>query len=480
MVSENVKGIAILALNLASRLMGLLRTLFISAIYGSGSNADVLNYSFSFPNQTRKGLQEGLGNLSLLRSLSRDRRIEEEVVSKLLSLHAFFLLILLPLSYPLGLVLMHLSDYGQDARLLGASFMPLYVVFIIFYSLAQSLSAVLQDAGYYVRGQALPLVFSFLVLSLLFFFGKHSIYVFPLSMAFSSLVYLLVVLISLSRAGVRVKFSKHFDWAFLQSYMKGTYIVFLAIALNMTYYICSTRMKGGATYFSNAHLMILLPYGILISLFAGYHYPKIALEENRWKRLVRIDRALKLLLMLVLPVAILFLTFTKEISIVVFLHGRYTMNDAIHTSLLMNIMIPGMVFMMLFNFLQRLTFLEKKEGMSYLVYLLTILLSLCTMFLKGDSSLLPAYLFTLTNLAGALILLSTSRLVSFKRFIIHILKALLVCLPEILFFIYYRGNGYNLFRMTSSRLIVVLAASFIGISLSVVSFIIYYLVGRTD
>ena len=61
---------------LLSHLLGLLRVILVSYKFGSTTDADLLSYSFSYPNQARKKIEEGTDNLALIRKLGAERNSE--------------------------------------------------------------------------------------------------------------------------------------------------------------------------------------------------------------------------------------------------------------------------------------------------------------------------------------------------------------------------------------------------------------------
>lgn len=51
---------------LASRLLGVVRTRVLAQVFGSGSTADVINFTFNIPNNFRKLFGEGAANSALI------------------------------------------------------------------------------------------------------------------------------------------------------------------------------------------------------------------------------------------------------------------------------------------------------------------------------------------------------------------------------------------------------------------------------
>lgn len=474
MESEERKSFFLLVLALLSRVMGLMRTLVLASIYGAGAESDLINFGFSFPNQARKGLQEGLGNVSLLSHLHHDREYAQQCISKVMGIHLVAFLVLVPLSLPIGWVLMRFSSLDGRYRTLGILFMPLYMVFLVFFSLSQSLTAVLQDAGHYVRAQALPLVFSLIVLAALFVFGRSSLWTFPIAVASASAIYLASTLATLKLSCLKVGFSIRNDRAFSVSYLKGMLLFALYLALNMVYYISSGRKSGMATYFTNAHTLVLIPYSVVLTIFTGYHYPRIATVQEKGRRLVFVDRAVRQMLCLMLPVVLLFFTFSKEISIFIFENGAYTKADALVTSRLVDILLFGVFFLLCLSVLERLSFLESKERAVYFTMAMAIALSVFVLRSFEDNAMLPACMFTFSNVVATAVLLFSSHLISPIRLKKAMAECLLVSSPLIVLAVAYRGLGVNMFDYVDGKLAVAAICLIIASVPSAVSLLIWY------
>ena len=474
--NDERRGILIVFVTILSRIMGLLRTLFISNIYGAGEVADLINYSYSLPNQARKGLQEGLGNVDLLSRLHNDRAYAEKCVRSILGLHFYVGIILLAISFPVGYVLLHFSSYSLELRSIGMSFFPFYLLSLLFYSISQSFNAVLQDQGHYSRGQVHPLVYSVIVLSGIAIFGRSHIYAFPISLLIGSVVYFVISVISLRRLGIRIGIDFRIERNLRNSYIKGNYMVILYMMMNMVYYISSSQSASGATCFTLAHTLVLIPYSIVLMLFTGLYYPRIATNGRRGMRLLILDRALEMLLVLILPITLLIFTFSREISVFLFEGGAFTMENALMVSKLVDIMLPGIIFMLLFAVLERIAFLERSEGRVYVTLISTTSAILLILLVAGEGRLeVPAILFTVSNVLSALILLFTTMAVNGRRVMHSILDAVLIALPVIFLTVIWRLSGIFLFDIFSSKLAVLIVALIIGGVASAGSFLIYYM-----
>ena len=474
---DEKRGILIVFVTILSRIMGLLRTLFISNIYGAGEVADLINYSYSLPNQARKGLQEGLGNVDLLSRLHNDKAYAEKCVGSILGLHFYVGLILLAISFPVGYILLHFSSYSLELEKIGMSFFPFYLLSLLFYSISQSFNAILQDQGHYRRGQVHPLVYSAIVLSGIAIFGRTHIYAFPVSLLIGSIVYFGISVISLKRLGIRIGMDFRIEKSLRNSYIKGNYMVVLYMMMNMVYYISSSQSASGATCFTLAHTLVLIPYSIVLMLFTGLYYPRIATNPRYGRRILILDRALETLAVLILPITLLIFTFSKEISVFLFEGGAFTRENALMVSHLIDIMLPGVIFMLLFAVLERVAFLENREGRVYATLISVTGAILVIMIGAGESNLrLPAFLFTISNILSASILLFTTKAVNGRRMLKSLGLAVLVSLPTMLLAAIWRIRGMFLFDIFTSKLAVCAIALFIGLLASAFSFLNYYVI----
>lgn len=446
---ENKRKKAFVAiLTVASRLLGLARSLLCAFFFGTSANADLLNYTFGIPNQARKCLEEGTGNLSII---SCCKRVGKEIVlGNIFSIHLFFLLFIIIFGLPLSYLVLSFSSFDSFLFSKGILMFFLFLIFLFFYSLSTSISGFLQAEGRAVCANVLPLIQS--VLSVLFlyaFIKKLDVISFPLAMALSSIAFFLGTLLFLMTEKKRITPVFRLEGKFVKPYLSNLSVLALSVLISFPYFLSSSMHQKSTTFFSNAYMLIILPYGFLLALINSFSFPRLArLEGEKRKKELYSSFSFSIFFMLISSAA--FFAFANEICQFLFAYGKYDTDDALMTARFLKIMIPGAFFLLLFSYFERLMFLEGKDGKVKCALILQLVFSYLMILFFKKSIYSGALIYSFSNLLCFLSVLLTYRnkdKVMSKAFF----KAVLMALPEIIFSIIYRANGINMFDHFPSR-----------------------------
>ncbi len=173
--SSTLSTVIVMGVTFLSRLLGFVRIAVISALFGAGGKADVLNAVFNIPNNLRKLLAEGALSSAFIPVLSASlvtdasgeasRRVVRNIIS-------FQFLILLPLllvstlfAEPVVTVILNFSDPAKIA--LSASLFRWLIHYLLLISISAVLMGVLNSHGSFGIPSVTPILFSVAVIAAL-------------------------------------------------------------------------------------------------------------------------------------------------------------------------------------------------------------------------------------------------------------------------------------------------------------------------
>ncbi len=439
---------AVALMTVASRLLGLVRSMLCAFLFGTGAQADLLNYTFGVPNQARKCLEEGTGNIAVITRTGRVGR--NVVVGNIILVHAFFLAGVLILGLPIALLVMRFSSFGEHLVRQGTWMLLLFFLFLFFYSLSSSLAGVLMAERRAVAANLLPLVQSVLSVVLLVVLQKRSgVLSFPVAMLLSSIAFLISASTVLFAVGKGIRPVLRPDRRFIGPYMSNLAVLVLSVLVSFPYFLSSTRHVGSTTFFSNAYLLVMLPYGFLLSYVNSFFLPSLSRLGGK-ERDKEIGKVFFLSSFFMIVVSCAFLSFGGEICIFLFSGGRYDVEDALVTSSFLTLMVPGAFFLMVFSILERLMFVDGEEKKVRTVLLCQLVFSYAVMLVSGSGMYAGALTYTFSNLcclAACLAAYGGGRKVLASSFS----KALAACLPELVFCVAYLVSGTNMYFVLGSK-----------------------------
>ena len=198
---------------LLSRVLGLVRDLFIAAFLGSGPVAEAFLVAFSLPNMFRRFFAEGAFNMAFVPMFSKKHEAGEgskEFATDALSGLAGILIIftiIAQLAMP-WLVLAMAGGFQGDERFdLAVFFGRIAFPYILFISLAALLSGVLNSLGRFVAAAAAPVLLNIIFISAMglaylsgWDIGTTLVWAVPLA----GIAQLALVWVAASRAGMRL------------------------------------------------------------------------------------------------------------------------------------------------------------------------------------------------------------------------------------------------------------------------------------
>ena len=225
---------------LLSHLLGLLRVILVSYKFGSTTDADLLSYSFSYPNQARKKIEEGTDNLALIRKLGAERN-SESVSFFILLFHFAALILLCMLSFPISNLLFRFSSFTKEAVEKGSYLILTFLCFLVLFSYGSNLNAYLQISGKKLSSTVLSSVPSFFsIVFLILFSDGIGVYSFSLGLLTGGIAYFVISFIYALKCGMRIKFTLDFDVSFTKSYLVSVFLILLSVVEILPLFLSSS------------------------------------------------------------------------------------------------------------------------------------------------------------------------------------------------------------------------------------------------
>lgn len=450
---------AVMALTMASRLLGIVRIRVFGSIFGAAAVADAVNFAFNVPNNFRKLFSEGALASALVPQFSVLEGERRQILfssflglQTLLSLGVLLLGVLL--RRPAVLLLSHFPDPAQTDLAIGL--LPWFAAFLALILVAAYFASVLQSQGRFAVQAASPLLFSVMVIASLALLHRR---IGPYSMALGAvagaLAQTLCNLWALGRLGLRLRPSLDFQGGDFRAALGkwGPAIGASAAAIVSTqaaFLFASGMGEGAVTAFSNSLIFWQTPYGIFFTAVSTVLLPLMGRSEGEALGRVFAD-GLKRLLSFLVPCAVFLFVFRAEAVSVVLQTGRFGLEDSLRTGKVLGVFLIGMPLAALVEFSKRLCYrlgLQKAAlRTSVAVCALDIVATLLWIRAGMEALSLP-----LASLASNLAALAALALVLRRKVpgadpgsvARHLLKVLLACVPMALGAVLARKFGPDL------------------------------------
>jgi putative peptidoglycan lipid II flippase len=370
--SARSTGIVMLS-TLVSRLLGFVRIGIISAIFGGNSDADIINFVFNIPNNLRKLLAEGALSTAFVPVLSRNlikdpsRSQSREIVRNLLG---FQLLVLLPFSiisaaFPELIINLLLNFDNPESQMRAANLFRLMAHYILLISISAVLMGTLNSNERFVIPGLTPLMFSVAVISsLLLFHRSLGIYAMAVGVLAGGVAQVMFQLPQFLRLGYRFSFSLDFSNPDFRAILRNWVPVLLTSGVFAINQFIASRFAsemevGSGTAMQNAIVFLQLPYGIFSASIITVLYPRLSKQigaEQREEAARTVEFGMSSLFTFLVPATLGLMMMGPELISVALQRGAYTSEHSLLAAQVLFWYSPGLVFMGINNFLQRLCF----------------------------------------------------------------------------------------------------------------------------
>ncbi|MEM6884254.1 MAG: murein biosynthesis integral membrane protein MurJ [Verrucomicrobiota bacterium] len=340
----------VMAAIMGSRVLGLVRDVVLSTIFGAGAVLDAFWTAFRIPNLLRDLLAEGALSVSFTTTFSKKLRKDgKEPAFELATAMFTSMFMLISVISAIGMwfspeiVSVIASGFDPVKQQLTAELTKILFPFILFVSLAAVYMGLLNTLGSFGLPASASTVFNAtsIVLGLLFGywfdpnFGGASIVGFAIGTVLGGVMQLLIQMPKAASYGLRLKL----NWNWNNPELKKVYWLSLpaiagvaAVQVNVmvNQWWASYMGDGAITYFGYAFRLMQLPIGMFGVAIGMVTLPSVSAsvaDENmqhfRWK----VVEGLKLALFLTVPASLGLCFFSESIIGLIFEHGRFTLED---------------------------------------------------------------------------------------------------------------------------------------------------------
>ncbi|MCK4542245.1 MAG: murein biosynthesis integral membrane protein MurJ [Spirochaetales bacterium] len=426
---------------LTSRLLGFVRGAVITAIFGAGSLADVINLTFSIPNNLRKLMAEGALSSAFIPVLSEsilegpEGEGSRNLVRDILT---FQLLILLPLClltiiFARPLILL-LTEFEEPWRIdLSVKLIRFFINYIIFISISAVLMAVLNSHSRFFIPAFTPILFSvFVISSVLLFYKSMGVYAMALGVLTGGFAQILFQAPLFRRLGYDFKIKLDFKNPRFQRILKQWGPVVATSSLfTINQYIAMVFASGldvgSVSGLQNALIFWQLPFGIFSASITTVLFPRMSRQVTRGDMnglRESVQYGLRFLFALLVPSAVVLSLFGKEIIAIAFLRGAFTVENTALTAKVLTGYCFGMFSVGAFGFLQRFFYSKMDYRTPFIISAIVVFLDIALSLWLKETPL---------QVTGLSIANSISYSIGFIIMIIFVRKSLQVIHGNLLF-----------------------------------------------
>jgi putative peptidoglycan lipid II flippase len=445
-----------------SRILGFVRTAVITAIFGAGGKADVINATFAVPNNLRKLLAEGALSSAFIPVLGEsiqhetDRRESSKpLVNTLIS---FQLLILLPLTTlsivfarPLvKYVITQFSDPGQID--LSIRLFRFFIGYLLLISINSVLMALLNSHDRFFIPAFTPIFFSIsVILSILLLHNSLGVFSMAVGVLLGGAGQILfqIPLFKALGYGFRLNFS--FSNPQFKTIISrwlpvlATSSIF-TINQQVAFILASGLETGSVSGLSYALVFWQLPFGLFSASVTTVLFPRMSREATTKDHQVigkTLQYGLRFLFVLLIPSALFLFFFGPETISMALQRGRFSTENTLMTATILRAYCWGLFSVGAFQFLQRFFYANKHYKIPFIAASITVIIDIILSLILKETSLKVSGLAHANSIAftiGTIILLFYStRLIDLtaylKNFLSTLAKVTLSMWPMLLLFV---------------------------------------------
>lgn len=338
-------------LTFLSRVLGSLRELLLAAAVGAGPLTDAFFLAMRLPNMFRRLFGEGAFSASFIPIFSKEYHHSPKDASKFAN-HVFTILFLVLIGLVVffellmpqiisGIAPGFLKDPAKfHATVIYARIMFPYVAFIC---LVAFFTAILNTLGYFFAANFAPLLLNFMMIGALIFFNEGSQDSLLTILSWAVSISGLMQIVILQRVSVRVGFSVRMVWPKLSQNVKTLFQKMIPGALGAGVYqvnlflsdIIASFIPGAISYLAFADRINQLPIGTIGVAMSIVLLPRLshALTRDSRKEVFALqDKSILFALFLCVPAAVALGVIAEDIIEVIYLRGRFTVEDLYATS----------------------------------------------------------------------------------------------------------------------------------------------------
>ena len=358
------------AATLATRVLGFVRNVVVSALFGQSWKADVLNAVFNIPMNLRKMVAEGAFSTAFIPVLSKTLAEDPSGARSRVLVRGLFslqLVVLVPL-IALGIVFAPqvvavLAPFDTaEKQALAADLFRWFITFLLLISWSAVLMGVENTHQKFVVPALSPLLFSIaVILSLGLLYPSMDVYAQVPGVLLGGLLPIVMQWFSFRRLGYSMVPKFRFWNDDIRTMVKawGPALAVSGIALvnqQVSMTLAATLPEGSVSALSNAIVFWQLPAGVLSASVITVLFPRMSRQfaaDNPDAAASTMLRGLELMALLLIPAGVLLALFSQPIIALALQRGQYTYADTVLAAKVLWWLSSGLFLSGVFNFLQR-------------------------------------------------------------------------------------------------------------------------------
>ena len=379
---------------LISRILGFIRIAVISAIFGASGRADVINLTFSIPNNLRKLSAEGALSTAFIPVLTKTiaKNANKNEPSKIVrNLIAFQMVLLIPLCvlciiFAKPLIAIILAEFTETWKIeLSASLFKYFILYLLFISISAVIMGALNSSGHFLFPAITPILFSICVIVSIVSLNKNiGVYSMAVGVISGGIAQILFQLPIFRKYGFDLKLDFNFrNENFLRIIKQWLPVLatssILTITQTIAFRFASGLETGSTTALTNAIVFWQLPYGIFSASISTVLYPKmsrqIALNEAEGLKNT-IQFGIRYLGVLLIPSAIFLCMFGHELIAVTIQRGEFTADNTNMTAGVLFYYSIGLFTTGVYNFCQRYFYSDNNYKTPFFITLFVAVLDI--------------------------------------------------------------------------------------------------------
>jgi putative peptidoglycan lipid II flippase len=380
-----------MACTLASRLLGIIKARALTAAFGAGAVADVINVAYFFPNSLRKLFAEGAADAAFIPGFSTmdSKKDRSRLLSLIVSFQAGLFLLLVGITYLFRYdIFGFISDFKGESLRLGGNLLPAFMLFLAFLSIATVFWGLLKCDRKFLLASLSPLFCSIaIILCLTFLSDTLGAFSMALGTVIGSLLQMAYCIILTVRFGYSFHLSLAFRDPDFLKVLKAWLIIILSSAITIlsqqySQYLASSLAEGSATAYANGIIFFSVPYGIIFNGIVAVAFTELSDAHSHGQAdrfSFHLSYAINGLVACLVPSALVLGFLSKEVIACILQTGRFTYADTQLTSGVLIQLMAGIVIVALKACMYR-TMLAKREVNKTLS--LTIIEALLDIFLS--------------------------------------------------------------------------------------------------
>ncbi len=361
---KNAKVIALFTL--LCRVLGYLRDFFIATYFGASVYTDMFFIAFRIPNSLRRFLGEGAVNSSVIPVISKlDEKEKPKAVWNILFWFILLLLLVAVLGVVFSKVLIALFAAGYIHNGLMDKLVKMVFPYIFFIGLTVLLMGILNSFKHFAIPAFAPSLLNLSIIASIFAFYRsfsNPVYALCVGVIIGGFLQLAISIFDFLRLKLPLNFSFKMEHSTREIFkLMGIAALgssVMQISSMADSFVASFLSSGSFSFIFYANRLFQLPFAVFSIALAQGTLPDLSLMNDT--KLSETTKTLsKFVIFYSSLVTLYFLFFSLDVVKLIFMHGRFKLDDALNVSLALKIMIASFVFFSLSKILSNAFYSQK-------------------------------------------------------------------------------------------------------------------------